>query len=156
MSYRHPLREPGQASDYLIGIRVLKGAIHRSACVSRSDIDTLAKRLNKLCGSPSITTGGMNRSRIDRQNRVEGKSCRHHLRQRLSVRAGMLSRSHSSWPEPLPGGDLNINTTVRYTRRPAKRTDGDVDRASHRPQVKLSRREYSSRTAAGQPRGLRG
>ncbi len=98
----------------------------------------------------------MNRARIDCQNGVEGKSCRHHVRQRLSVRAGMLNSSRSSWPEPLPGGERNINTTVKYTRRQANRTDGDVDRASHRPQVKLRRREYSSRTAAGQPRGLRG
>jgi hypothetical protein len=29
-------------------------------------------------------------------------------------------------------------------RRPAKRTDCEVARASHRPQVKLKRREYSS------------
>jgi hypothetical protein len=63
---------------------------------------------------------------------------------------------HRSWPEPLPGGDLSISTTARYTRRPEKRTDGDVARASHRPHVKLNRREYSSRTALGQPRGLRG
>jgi hypothetical protein len=85
-----------RASDYLIGIRVLNGAIHRSACVNRSDIDSLSKRLTKLWGSPSITTGGMNRSRIDCQNRVEGKPSRHHVRQRLSVRAGMLSRWHNS------------------------------------------------------------
>jgi hypothetical protein len=71
---------------------VLNGAIHRNACVSRSDIDSLAKRFNKLWGSPSITTGGMNRSRIDRQNRVVGKPSRHHVRHHLSVRAGMLSR----------------------------------------------------------------
>ena len=131
MSYRHPLRDPGQASDYLIAIRVLNGAIHRSTCVSRSDIDSLSKRLTKLWGSPSIKTGGMNRSRIDCQNRVEGKPSRHHVRQRFNVRAGMLNRSHSSCPNPLPGGDLNINTIARYTRRPAKRTDGDVARASH-------------------------
>ncbi len=98
----------------------------------------------------------MNRARIDCQNGVEGKSCRHHVRQRLSVRAGMLNSSRSSWPEALPGGERNINTTARYTRRPANRTEGDVERASHRPHVKLSRREYSSRTEAGQPRGLRG
>jgi hypothetical protein len=135
---------------------VLNGAIHRSACVNRSDIDSLSKRLTKLWGSSSITIGGMNRSHIDRQNRVVGKPSRHHVRQRFSVRAGMLNRSHSSCPNPLPRGDLNINTIAKYTRRPAKRTDGDVERASHRPQVKLKRREYSSRTAAGQPRGLRG
>jgi len=98
----------------------------------------------------------MNRARIDCQNGVEGKSCRHHVRQRLSVRAGMLNSSRSSCPEALPGGERNISTTARYTRRPANRTEGDVERASHRPQVKLRRREYSSRTEAGQPRGLRG
>ena len=98
----------------------------------------------------------MNRERIDCQNGVEGKSCRHHVRQRLSVLAGMSNSSRSSWPDALPGGDRNINTTDKYTRRPANRTDGDVERASHRPQVKLRRREYSSRTVAGQPRGLRG
>ena len=98
----------------------------------------------------------MNRARIDCQNGVDGKSCRHHVRQRFSVLAGMLNSSRSSWPDVPPGGDRNINTTAKYTRRPANRTDGDVERASHRPQVKLSRREYCSRTAAGQPRGLRG
>ena len=98
----------------------------------------------------------MNLSRIDCQNGVAGKSSRHHVRQRLSVRAGMLNSVHSFWPVTLPGGDLSIRNTARYTRRPANRTDGAVARASHRPQVKLRRREYSSRTAAGQPRGLRG
>ena len=102
-----------RASDYLIGMRVLNGAIHRSICVSRSAIDSPSKRLTKLWGSPSITTGGINRSRIDRQKGVLGNSCRHHVRQRLSVRAGMLNRSHSSRPNPLPGGDLSINTTAR-------------------------------------------
>jgi len=98
----------------------------------------------------------MSRSRIDCQNGVDGKTSRHHVRQRLSVRAGMLNRSRNWWLDELPGGDLSINTTVRYTRRPVNRTDGEVARASHRPQVKLRRREYSSRTAVGQPRGLRG
>jgi hypothetical protein len=145
-----------RASSYLIGTRVLNGEIHRNSFVSRSDIDSLSKRFNRLWGSPSITTGGMNRAHIDRQNGVLGKSSRHHVRQRLSVRAGMFSSWHSAWPEPLPGGERSINTTAKYTRRPAKRTDGDVERVSHRAQVKLRRWEYSSRTAAGQPRGLRG
>jgi len=83
-------------SDYVIAIRVLNGVIHRSACASRSGIDSPSKRSSGL------------------------------------------------------------STTARYTRRPEKRTDGDVVRASHRPHVKLNRREYSSRTALGQPRGLRG
>jgi hypothetical protein len=136
--------------------RVLNGAIQRNAQASRSDIDSLSNRSTRLCGSRSMTSGGMNCARIDCQNGVEGKSRRHHVRQRLSVLAGMLNSSQSSWPEPLPGGERNINTTAKYTRRPANRTDGAVERASHRPQVKLRRREYSSRTAAGQPRGLRG
>jgi hypothetical protein len=49
------------------------------------------KRSSRLGGSRSITTGGMNRSRIDCQNGVNGKSSRHHERQRLRVRAGMLN-----------------------------------------------------------------
>jgi hypothetical protein len=122
-------------------MRVLSGAIHRSACVSRSVIVSPSKRSNKLCGSRSIAGGGMNRARIDCQNEVEGKSCRHQVRQRLSVRAGMLNSSRSSLPEALPGGERNINTTDRYTRRPENRTDGDVARASQRPQVKLKRQE---------------
>jgi hypothetical protein len=81
-----------RASDYLIGIRVLNGAIQRNACVSRSIIDSLSKRLTKLWGSASITTGGMNHSRIDCHNRVVGKPSLHHVRQRFIVRAGMLSR----------------------------------------------------------------
>ncbi len=136
--------------------RMLNGAIQRNACARRSVIASPSKRSNALCGSRSIASGGMNRVRIDCQNGVEGKSRRHHVRQRLSVLAGMLNSSRSSWPEAPPGGDRSINTTAKYTRRPANRTDGDVARASHRPQVKLRRREYSSRTEAGQPRGLRG
>jgi predicted Zn-dependent protease len=124
--------------------------------MSRSVIACPSKRSNKLCGRRSIASDGMNRVRIACQNGVEGKSCRHHVRQRLSVRIGMRNCSHSSWPEALPGGERNINTKDTYTRRPANRTDGDVERASQRPHVKLRRREYSSRTAAGQPRGLRG
>jgi hypothetical protein len=63
------------------------------------------------------------------------------LRQRFNVRAGMLSSSHSSRPGEPPGGETNINTTARYTRRPKNRTDGEVARASQRPQVKLKRQE---------------
>ncbi len=137
-------------------MRVLNGASNRSACVSRSVSAFASKRSSKLCGSRSIDSGGMNRARIACQNGVAGNPSCHHTRQRLSVRAGMLNSSRSSLPEALPGGDRNINTTAKYTRRPANRTDGDVERASHRPQVKLRRREYSSRTDAGQPRGLRG
>jgi hypothetical protein len=135
---------------------VLNGAIQRNACVRRSIIVSPSKRSNALRGNRSIVSGGMNRARIACQNGVDGKSCRHQVRQRLSVLAGMLNSSRSSWPEAPPGGECNINTTAKYTRRPANRTDGDVERASHRPQVKLRRREYSSRTVAGQPRGLRG
>jgi len=93
--------------------RVLNGAIQLSACVSRSVLASPSKRSNALCGSRSIASGGMNRARIDCQNGVEGKSCRHHVRQRLSVRAGMLNSSRSSCPETLPGGERNINTTAR-------------------------------------------
>src|SRR5690606_10569701 len=101
-------------------------------------------------------TGGMKRSQADRQNGVDGKVSRHHVRQRFSVTVGTRSRSRSTCVDALFSGETNINTTARYTRRPANRTDGDVVRRSHRPQVKLRRREYSSWTAVGQPRGLRG
>ncbi len=57
--------------------------------------------------------------------------------------------SRRSWPKALPGGERNINSTARYTPTPANRTEYNFERASHRPQVKLSRREYSSRTEAG-------
>jgi hypothetical protein len=125
----------------LVVVRVLKGAIKRSSCASRSVISLAWKRSSKLGGSRSITTGGMNRSRTDCQNDVDGKSLRHHVRQRFSVRAGMLSNSHSLCPDELPGGEDNINTSAKYTRRPANRTDGEVARPSHRPQVKLKRQE---------------
>jgi hypothetical protein len=49
-----------------------------------------------------------------------------------------------------------VRAQVSSQVRPANRTDGDVVRRSHWPQVKLRRREYSSWTAVGQPRGLRG
>ena len=68
----------------------------------------------------------------------------------------MLNNAHSPGADALPGGEANINTTAKYTRRPANRTDGDVVRALHHPQVKLERHEYASRTTAGHPRGLRG
>jgi hypothetical protein len=83
--------------DYLIGIRVLNGAIHRNACTSRSDIDFPSKRSRRLSGNLSGATDGMNLSRIDCQNGVARKSSRHHVRQRLSVRGGMLNSVHSFW-----------------------------------------------------------
>ena len=88
-----------------------------------------------------IVTGGMNLSRTDCQNDDKGKSSRHHVRKRFSVRAVMLNNSHSPCSDEPPGGELSINTTARYTRRPANLTDGDVARPSHRPQVKLKRQE---------------
>ena len=71
----------------------------------------------------------MNRSRTDCQNGCRGKSSRHHVRHRFNVRVGILSISRSAWPDEPPGGDASINTTARYTRRPANRTDGEVERA---------------------------
>lgn len=121
--------------------RVLSGAIKRSTCASRFTIAPATKRSRRLCGSCSMLTRGMNRPRIDCQKVVRGKSSRHHNRQRFNVRAGILSHSHSCRPEELPGGEASINTTARYTRRAAKRTDGEVERASQCPQVKLKRRE---------------
>ena len=88
--------DPNKASDYLVVVRVLKGAIKRSSCATRSAISPASKRSNRLCGSRCVATGGMNRSRTDRHNGVNGKSTRHHLRQRFSVRPGMLSSSHSA------------------------------------------------------------
>jgi len=128
----------------------------RNACVRRSVIALVSKRSSKLCGSSPVVTGGMKRSHADRQNGVDGKISRHHVRQRFSVTAATRSRSRSTRADALSLGETSINTTARYTRRPANRTDGDVVRRSHRPHVKLRRREYSSSTAAGQPRGLRG
>lgn len=98
----------------------------------------------------------MKRSLTDCQNAVDGNVSHHHARQRFSVTAAMGNRSHSPWAEVLPDGDTSINITAKYTRRPANRTDCGVSRRSQRPQVKLNREEYSPRTAAGQPRGLRG
>jgi len=64
----------------------------------------------------------------DRQNGVAGKVMHHHARQRFSVTAAMRNRAHTVRAEALPGGESNINTTARYTRRPANRTDGGVVR----------------------------
>jgi hypothetical protein len=83
----------------------------------------------------------MNRPRTDCQNELRGKSSRHHVRHRFNVRVGILSSSHSACPDAPPGGEASINTTARYTRRPANRTEGEVERASHCPHVKLRRRE---------------
>ncbi len=55
-----------------------------------------------------------------------------------------------------PGGESSMSATATYTRRLRNRTEAGVERLSHHPQVKLSRREYSSRTEAGQPRGFTG
>jgi len=100
----------------------------RSACASRSVRALLWNRSSRLCGNRSIVIGGRNRSHTDCQNGVDGKSSRHHARQRFTVTAAMRSRRHSARAEALPAGETSINTTARYTRRPAKRTDGDVAR----------------------------
>jgi hypothetical protein len=34
-----------------------------------------------------------------------------------------------------------MSTTAKYTRRPENRTDGEVERVSHCPHVKLKRQE---------------
>jgi Putative transposase len=122
----------------------------RSACVRRSVSALASKRSSRLRGNRLIVTGGMKRSHTDCHNRVDAKLSRHHCRQRFSVTAAMRSRSRSARAEALLRGETSINTTPRYTRRPAKRTDAEVVRNSHRPQVKLSRREYSAWTATGQ------
>lgn len=115
-----------------------------------------SKRSSRLCGKRLIVIGDMKRSHTDCQNRGDGKVSRHHRRQRVGVPGAMRSGSCSARAEAPSGGDTSINTTARYTRRPAKRTEAEVVRRSHLPQVKLSRREYSPRTASGQLRGLRG
>lgn len=98
----------------------------------------------------------MKRLRAACQNGVRRKSSVHHRRQRRTVRLGTFKRSHRCRIERPRGGELSINTTATYTRRLMKRTEDEVARFSHRPHVKLKRQEYSSTTAAGQPRGLRG
>jgi len=123
--------------------------------MSRSVIASASKRSNKLCGNRSIASGGMNRARIDCQNGVEGKSCRHHVRQRLSVLAAMLNSSRSSWPEALPAGaqhqhDRQIHPAAGESHRGRRRTRVAPSAGE------LRRREYSSRHRAGHPRGLRG
>jgi len=55
------------------------------------------------------------------------------------IMVGRNSGSTTSGKLTLING--SINTTARYTRRPANRTDGEVARPSHRPQVKLKRQE---------------
>src|SRR6185437_11846760 len=109
-----------------------------------------------LCGKPSAATGGAKRSRTDRQNTVRWKSLCHQWRHRLTVHTGTAIRAASAPAAEPAGGETSISITATYTRRPRKRTEAGVVRASHRPQVKLSRQEYSSRIEAGQPRGLRG
>src|SRR6185312_15888496 len=109
-----------------------------------------------LCGRPSAGTGGAKRSRTDRQNTVRWKSFCHQLRHRLTVHTGTAIRAASAPAAEPAGGESSISITATYTRRPRKRTEAGVVRASQRPQVKLSRQEYSCRTEAGQPRGLRG
>ncbi len=126
-------------SNYLTTARVLNGAMKRSACTRRCVIVLASKRSSRLCGSSPVLAGGMKRSHTDCQNRVNGKISHHHLRQRLSVTGAMRSRSRSARDEALPGGETSIHTTARYTRRPAKRTEAEVVRSSHRPQMKLSR-----------------
>ena len=48
-------------SAYWLVARLLKGAIKRSSCATRSAISLAPKRSNRLFGSRSVTTGGMNR-----------------------------------------------------------------------------------------------
>ena len=91
-------------------------------------------------------------------NDVAGNSACHQFRQRISVRAGTPSVWHNSCVAACPAGRADSNTTSndKYTRRPRKRTDTGVVRLRQIAQHKLKRVEKSARTAAGQPRGLRG
>jgi hypothetical protein len=113
-------------------------------------------RWSGIRSKPSTGTGGAKRSHTERQNAVRRKSSCHQRRHRLTVRTGTASISASAPVAEPAGGEASISITATYTRRPRKRTEAGVVRVSHRPHVKLSRKEYSSRTEAGQPRGLRG
>ena len=86
-----------QPSDYLVVVRVLKGAIKRR--IMPADPQSPAwTRSRRLSGSRAIVTGGMNRSRADCQNGVNGSPTRHQVRHRRNVRVGMLNSSHSACP----------------------------------------------------------
>ena len=59
-------------------------------------------------------------------------------------------------PNPVRDADASTTASPRYTRRPRKRTDSEVERLRHTAQQKLKCDEQSPRMLGGQPRGLRG
>ena len=99
------------------------------------------KRAIRLPGSPVVATGGMKRAQLPCQSGVVGKISAHQVLQRRIVRAGMASILDSACVDAGPEGRVDINTTAsdRYTRRPRKRTDMEVERLRHRLQQKLNR-----------------
>jgi pimeloyl-ACP methyl ester carboxylesterase len=62
----------------------------------------------------------------------------------------ILARYHPQLVRRLVVSGANLRTRSRVS------TDRDVERLRHSAQQKLRREEWSSRTSAGQPRGLRG
>lgn len=100
------------------------------------------KREIRLAGRLFVATAGMKRAQLACQSGVIGKISAHQVLQRLSVRAGM-TRVADSFAcvdvDPARRVDINTIASDKYTRRPRKRTDMDVDRLRHRLQQKLKR-----------------
>lgn len=101
----------------------------------------------------------MKRAQADLYSGVFGNCSRHHARQRWSVRRAIpncVLRRAAAAVGPARRADSRTTANARYTRRPRKRTDIDVERRRHIEQQKLSRDEKWQRTSEAQPRGLRG
>ena len=71
----------------------LKPALRHGDVYKRQLNVSASKRSSRLGGSRSMTTGGMKRSRTERQNAVNGKSDCHHVRHRCKVRTCLLYTS---------------------------------------------------------------
>jgi len=116
--YRHPLRVRLDLGITCRGARV-KGCNEGSTCISRSDIAGI-EAFSSSAGNCVILTGGMNAF----THRLPKMSCAENppattLRHRFNVRVGILSSSHSA-ARRTARREASINTTTRYTRRPAK------------------------------------
>ena len=106
--------------------------------------DGPAKRSSSSPGRSCAAAGGMKRAQAARHSGVNGNCCCHQSRQRCSVRRATPSCVPSraaAGVGPARRADTSTTASARYTRRPRKRTDFDVDRLRHRAQQKLSRNE---------------
>ena len=148
----HPARSVTETLTTVSGDRKIRSRSRASSALP-------TKRSSRPVGKASVATGGMKRAQAACHSGVCGNCSRHHWPQRAKVRRGIPNDRDSRAAAgfcPACRAEPSTTANPRYTRRPKKRTDIDVERLRHQPQQKLKRVSYSPRTAGGQPRGFRG